>query len=88
MRYLTCLVVVLCISASLLFAADQPKYSPAEQEVINVSQARREAVNRRDMETAARYISDDCLFSSDDGNLETKAQVIERLKRCLSNTIT
>jgi hypothetical protein len=33
------------------------------------------------METAARYISDDCLFSSDDGNLETKAQVIERLKK-------
>jgi hypothetical protein len=49
MRYLTCLVVAFCISVSMLFAADQPKYSPAEQEVINASQARREAVNRREI---------------------------------------
>jgi ketosteroid isomerase-like protein len=81
MRYFTCLVVALCISASLLFAADQPKISPAEQEVINASQARREAANRRDVAAAAGYISDDCLFSDDDGNLMTKARWIEGLKK-------
>ena len=81
MRYFTCLVVAFCISVSMLFAADPPKYTPAEQEVIDASMARREAVNRRDLVAAARFVADDSLFSDDDGNVATKAQAMEASKK-------
>ena len=77
MRYFGCLLAALCIFACSLCAIDQPELSPEQQEVLNVSQARRDANNRRDMKAAASYIADDCLFSSDDGTLITKAQYLK-----------
>jgi ketosteroid isomerase-like protein len=76
-RYFVCLLAALCISVSTLRATDDPKLSPEQQEVFNVSQARRDANNRRDMKAAAAYIADDCLFSTDDGTLITKAQYLK-----------
>jgi hypothetical protein len=77
MRHLTCVLASLCILASTLPASDQAKLSPEQQEVFNVSQARRDANNRRDMKAAASFIADECIFSSDDGALITKTQYLK-----------
>ena len=82
MRYFTCLLVALCLSAEHdLGAQDQPKFSPAQQEVLNVRNALRETALRRDMAAWSRYVADDCIFSTDDGALETKAQFIEHVRK-------
>lgn len=57
-------------------AADHPSLSPAQQEVINAHQARTEASNRRDQAAYSRFVADDCIFSTDDGDVVTKAQVM------------
>ena len=79
MRSFTCCLVALCLSASPLYAQDQPKLSPAQQEVLNVRNALRETALRRDMSAWSRYVSDDCIFSTEDGALQTKAQFIEHV---------
>jgi hypothetical protein len=71
-RYFTCLLVALCLSASMLYAKDPPKLSPAEQEVVDVSKARIDAASRQNTVAVARYFADDCLLSTDDGTLITK----------------
>ncbi|MGO9086293.1 MAG: DUF4440 domain-containing protein [Candidatus Sulfotelmatobacter sp.] len=81
MRSASCLFVTLCLFASLLYATDQPKLSSAEQGVVNVSLAIRDAALRRDMEAWPRYVADDCIFSTDDGALATKVQTIEHYRR-------
>ena len=82
MRYFTCLFVVLCLSASLIYATDQPKLSPAQQEVLDAHKARVEAVEKRDYATYSRLVADDCMYSDDDGVLYTnpKAHVMEQWK--------
>jgi Domain of unknown function (DUF4440)/Domain of unknown function (DUF3471) len=79
MRSFTCLLVALCVSASLLYAQDQVKLSPAQQEVLKVRDALRETALRRDMSAWSRHVSEDCIFSTDDGTLHTKAQFIEHM---------
>ena len=82
MRYFTCLFVVLCLSASLIYATDQPKLSPAQQEVLDAHKARVEAVEKRDYATYSRLVADDCIYSDDDGVLDTnpKAHIVEHWK--------
>src|SRR5271155_4691763 len=75
MRYLTCLFVALCLSASTICAQDEPKFSPAQQEVLDTFRAMVQAGERRDG-SWSRYVADDCIFSDDDGNLTTKAKII------------
>ncbi len=72
-------LVALCISGSMLFAQDQPKLSPDQQEVLKVRNALRETALRRDMAAWSRYVADDCIFSTDDGELHTKTQFIEHV---------
>lgn len=79
MRYFMCFLVALCLSASMIHATEQPKFSPAEQEVLNVRNALRETALRRDMAAWSRYVADDCIFSSDDGAVVTKAPFIEHV---------
>jgi Domain of unknown function (DUF4440) len=78
-RCVTCLLVALCMAATTGSLARQQKFSSAAQEVLKVSQARRDASNRRDVEASARYVAEDCLFSTDDGTLITKAQYYEHM---------
>ena len=73
MRYLVCVLTVFCLAT--IHNSDQSKLSPAEQEVLDVRNARTEASNNRDAEAWTRYIADDCIFSSDAGGRLTKAQV-------------
>lgn len=81
MRYLTCFLIAFCLLASTIRAQDSPKLSPAEQEVLNVRNALRDAALKRDMTAWSRHVADDCIFSTDDGELNTKAQIIEHLKK-------
>lgn len=80
MRILSCLLVALTLSASLLCAQDPPNLSPAQQEVLTVRKALRDTALRRDMAAWSRYVAEDCIFSTDDGALATKAQFIEHNK--------
>ena len=48
-RYLTFLLAALCMAATARSLAGQQKFSPAEQEVLNVRAARIEAIERRDL---------------------------------------
>jgi hypothetical protein len=79
MRSIACLLVALGLSASMICAQDQPKFSPAQQEVLDARKARAEAGERRDG-SWSRYVADDCIFSDDDGVLLTKAQIMEHGK--------
>lgn len=79
MRCIAYFLVAVCLSASMICAQDQPKFSPAQQEVLNVRNALRETALRRDMTAWSRYVADDCIFSTDDGELHTKAQFIEHV---------
>jgi hypothetical protein len=81
MRSIPRFLLTLALSAAVLRAADQPKLSPAEQEVVNVSLAIREATLKRDMDAWPRYVADDCMFSTDDGTLVTKAQTVAYYKK-------
>src|ERR1022692_271795 len=79
MRSVTCLLVALCLPASMICAQDQQKFSPAQQEVLDARKARVAAGERRDG-TGSRYVADDCIFSDDDGNLTTKAKLDDHEK--------
>jgi ketosteroid isomerase-like protein len=81
MRSFTCILTVLCLSAGMAYAGDQPKLSPAEQEVVNVSKARIDAASRRDIAALARYFAEDCILSTDDGTVITKAELMEHYKK-------
>jgi Domain of unknown function (DUF4440)/Domain of unknown function (DUF3471) len=82
MRYFTCLFVALCIPASMIRAQDQPKFAPVQQEVLDAHKARIAAAERHDYATWSRYVADDCIYSDDDGILDTnhKAHIMELWK--------
>ena len=82
MRYFTCLLVALCLPASTVYASDQSKLSPAQQEVFDAHKARVEAGEKRDYATYSRLVADDCIYSDDDGVLDTnpKAHITEHWK--------
>ena len=82
MRYFTCLLIAFCIPASTISAQDQPKFTPAQQEVLDSHKARVEAGEKRDYATWSRLVADDCMYSDDDGVLDTnpKAHVMEHWK--------
>jgi ketosteroid isomerase-like protein len=81
MRSVACFWVALCLSASTTYAADEAKLSPAEQEVVNVSKARIDAASRRDIAALAGYFADDCIFSTDDGTVITKTELMEHYRK-------
>ena len=80
MRIIACLIAFWLFS-SVSYAVDPTKLSPVEQQVVHTSQMRAEAFNQRDSAGWARSVADDCVFSSDDGDLMTKAQMLENLRK-------
>ena len=82
MRPIPCLLVTVCLLTSSVCAQDQPKFSPAQQEVLDARKARIEAGDKRDYATWSRYIADDCIYSTDDGEIDTdvKTHALERWK--------
>jgi ketosteroid isomerase-like protein len=80
MRTTLSLLVALCLSVGNR-GADQPKLNPAQQEVLGVSSAMTTAIERRDLAAWAGYVADDCIFSDDDGNLSTKAKLLEGFRK-------
>jgi ketosteroid isomerase-like protein len=82
MRRLAPLVVPFCLCASMICAQDQPKLSPAQQEVLDAKKARKEAGDRHDFAAWSRFIADDCIYSDDDGIVDTnvKAHIMDHWK--------
>jgi hypothetical protein len=72
-----CLIIALALAAN---TARERQASKEEQDVLKASAARREAYNHRDLAALDRYIADDCLVSTDDGALVTKADLMRDLK--------
>jgi len=66
----------------MICAQDQPKFSPAQQEVLDAHKARVEASEKRDYATYSRLVADDCIYSTDDGEIDinVKAHTLERWK--------
>jgi Domain of unknown function (DUF4440)/Domain of unknown function (DUF3471) len=75
----TVLFLAFCVFASALNAAESPKLSPTELEVLKVRNELRETAFRRDMTAWSRLVAEDCIFSTDDGILITKAQFIKHI---------
>ena len=75
MRHFICIAVALGISAVTLHAQDQPKFSAAQQEVLDAHKARIAAGEKRDYATYSRLVADDCIYSDDDGILDTNPKV-------------
>lgn len=78
MSCVTCLAVAICLAASMSRAQDQPKFSPTQQEVLDARKARIEAGNKRDYATWSRYVADDCIYSTDDGEVDTNVKAHTR----------
>ena len=74
-------VLMTCLMSYTPLAFPQAKHAPTEQEIIDVSVARREATNRREMTAAASYIAKDCLFSTEYGALISKDEYIEHRRK-------
>jgi hypothetical protein len=81
MRRFICFAIALGMSGIALRAQDQPKFTPAQQEVLDVRNALRETALKRDMAAWSRLVADDCIFSDDDGLLHTKAEFIEHFAK-------
>jgi hypothetical protein len=81
MRYLTFLAFALCLPAGTICAQDQPKLSPVEQEVVNISKARVDAASRRDIAALAGYFAEGCIFSTDDGTVITKTELMGHYRK-------
>lgn len=66
----------------MIWAQDQAKFSPAQQEVLDSHKTRVEAGEKRDYATYFRLVADDCIYSTDDGEIDTnvKAHTLERWK--------
>ncbi len=79
MRLLRSFLLPICLTASLAVAQDAQKFSPAQLEVLKVRETLRESALKRDMATWSAYVADDCIFSTDDGTLQTKAQFVEHV---------
>ncbi len=80
MRAILSLLVAVCLS-TCAHGADQPKITPAQQEIIDVHAAMMAAIERRDFSAWAHFIADDCIFGDDDGNLSTKAKIMAHLRK-------
>jgi hypothetical protein len=76
MRSFRRVLVVLCLLPGTMNAADQRKFTPAEQDVINAHEARTEASNKRDQAAYSSYVAEYCIFSTDNGSVLTKAQIV------------
>jgi hypothetical protein len=74
MRSIPCVFVTVCLFASMICAQDQPRFSPAQQEVLDARNARIEAGDRRDYATWSRFVADDCIYSTDDGEIDTNVK--------------
>ncbi len=82
MHPIACVLSALCIFAGTVCAQDQPKFSPAQQEVLDTHKASVAAVEKRDYATFSRLVADDCIYSTDDGEIDTnvKAHTLEHWK--------
>jgi len=74
------LLMALCIPPMFICASETPKLTPEQQEIINVHKSMWEAVGKRDLDAWSPYVEEDCIFSSDDGEITTKAELIQHLR--------
>ena len=78
MRRITTLFAMMLISVQFTHAKDLERLTPAERDVFGVANRMHDAFDRRDMASWSRNVESNCIFSSDDGILLTKNQIMER----------
>ena len=80
MRRLTTLFAMIFISVQFTQAKDVQKLTATEQVVFDTTNRLHDAFDRRDMASWSRNVESNCIFSSDDGMLLTKGQIMARGK--------
>lgn len=80
MPRLSVLVVFLCMPPMLKSAPQPSPFTREQKEVIQAHNTIREAVRKRDFSAWSPYVAEDCIFSDEDGELITKAKLIEHLR--------
>ena len=78
--FLLYLLLLLFVSAIFLHAWEPQKLSPAQQEIVDVHNARVRVFERRNYAAWSPYAAEDCIFSGDNGALHTKAEMMENVK--------
>jgi hypothetical protein len=74
------LLMSLCIPSMLVCASEEPKFTPQQEAVIRVHQKMWEAIGKRDLDKWSTYVEEDCIFSGEDGEITTKAELIGHLR--------
>lgn len=80
MRRLLRLLISLCITAASLRASGRTNLTAGQQEVLKIHQAMAAAAEKRDFASWSKYVADDCIFSDDEGEITTKAEIIAHLR--------
>jgi len=80
MRLFVLTVVSVCLSTLGLHASGNPELTAGQREILALHQSMAAALQNRDLTEWAKFVADNCIFSSDDGELTTKAQIVENMK--------
>jgi hypothetical protein len=81
MRFVLVVCLLQCLFASgILIASEPQKLSPAQQEIVDVHNARVSAFEMRNYTVWSPYVAEDCIFSGDNGSLHTKTQMMDNVK--------
>ena len=80
MSKLLLLLISAILSAALMWAHEEAKLTPGQREVVNVHNTMREAARSRDFGAWSAYVADDCIFTTDDGEITTKAKIIQHMR--------
>src|SRR5436853_3166738 len=74
-------VVAMLVLATSPFAMTQTRtYKPTERELLRINSELSEAGLRGEKATAERLIADNYIYTGLDGNIRTKAQVIQNMQ--------
>ncbi|HLV86078.1 MAG TPA: DUF4440 domain-containing protein [Candidatus Sulfotelmatobacter sp.] len=80
MRPLALLLQIFLLATPGTLRASSDPLAAEQKEVLKVHQVMTEAARKRDFENWSHYVADDCIFSDDEGQLTTKAEIIEHLR--------
>jgi ketosteroid isomerase-like protein len=70
----------LLFGSGILIASEPQKLSPAQQEIVDVHNARVSVFEKRNYAAWSPYVAEDCIFSGDNGSLHTKTQMMDNVK--------
>jgi len=80
MRPAFTIVIFLYLATAWPGAYGQPELTPEQQQIVRLHARISEALQKRDFTTWSSYVANDCIFSNEDGEITTKAQIVESMR--------